>query len=219
MNDQVLIDYLKEFVSEERFKKIVDVASNRTNYVCVAVEDLYQAHNANAVLRSAECFGVQNIHVVQNQFEFQVNREISMGASKWLDIHPYENTKDCIQALKQKGYRVVATMPSEKDLMVDKIDLSSPIAFMFGTEKFGLSEEAIELADEFVKIPMYGFTESFNVSVSSALTMMSTIGRLRNSDIPWQLSTDEKNTLILKFLRASIREVEKIEKRFVDIYK
>lgn len=216
MNDLVLIDYLKEFVSEERFNKIIEVSNNRTNHICVAVEDLFQAHNTNAVVRSAECFGVQNVHVVENQFEFQVNREISMGASKWLDIHPYSSTKECFQTLKRLGYRVVGTMPSEKDVMIDDIDLTSPVAFVFGTEKFGLSEEAVSMADEFVKIPMYGFTESYNVSVSSALVMMSAVRRLRNSEITWQLPLEDKNALILKFLRASIREVEKIEKRFVN---
>lgn len=219
MNKKNLIDYLKEFVTEERFRKIQEVAKDRTHHLCVAVEDLYQAHNTNAVIRSAECFGVQNIHVIQNQFEFQVNREISMGASKWLDIHSHNTTKECIQDLKQKGYRVVATMPAEKETMLDEVDLSTPIAFLFGTEKFGLSSEAIELADEFVKIPMYGFTESYNVSVSSALVMMSAMSRLRKSDISWQLPESEQHTLMLKFLRASIREVEKIEKRFVDICK
>lgn len=217
MNKQNLIDYLRGFVTEERFQKIQEVVRDRTHYLCVAVEDLYQAHNTNAVIRSAECFGVQNIHVVQNQFEFHVNREISMGASKWLDIHAHDTTKECIQDLKQKGYRVVATMPSEKDTMLNQVDLSTPVAFLFGTEKLGLSQEAIEMADEFVKIPIYGFTESYNVSVSSALVMMSAIGRLRKSDISWQLSERERQVLMLKFLRASIREVEKIEKRYAII--
>lgn len=217
MNKKNLIDYLKEFVTEERFRKIQEVAKDRTHHLCVAVEDLYQAHNTNAVIRSAECFGVQNIHVIQNQFEFQVNREISMGASKWLDIHPHNTTKECIQDLKQKGYRVVATMPAEKDTMLDEIDLSTPVAFLFGTEKFGLTAEAIDMADEFVKIPMYGFTESYNVSVSSALVMMSAMSRLRKSDISWELSESEQHVLMLKFLRASIREVDKIEKRYAEI--
>ncbi len=214
-----LIDYLSEFVVEERLKRIDSIIENRTRYITIAAEDLYQAHNTNAVLRSAECFGVQDVNIIHNRNSFEINNEISMGAAKWLNINSYNNALNCIQTLKIKGYRVVATLPAEKDSLVQNLDLSSPIAFLFGTEKQGLSDEAISQADEFVKIPMYGFTESYNVSVSSALVMMNVVERLRNSQIKWQLTDDEKIDIKLQFLRASIREVAKIEKRFYETRK
>lgn len=214
-----LIEYLSQFVVENRLEKIDAIIENRTRYITLAIEDLYQTHNTNAVLRSAECFGVQDVHVINVDYPFEINKEISMGAAKWLNIHAYNSTENCIQNLKQKGYKIIATLPAEKDTFIQQLDLSSPLAFLFGTEKKGLSDEAIRYADEFVKIPMYGFTESYNVSVSSALVMMNIVERLRGSNISWQLTNDEKNEIKLQFLRASIREVEKIEKRYNEIIK
>ncbi len=214
-----LIEYLSQFIVENRLKKIDSIIENRTRYITIAVEDLYQTHNTNAVLRSAECFGIQDVHVIHKEFSFEINKEISMGAAKWLNISSFENTSTCITNLKNKGYKIIATLPSENDSFIQNVDLSNPIAFLFGTEKKGLSDEAIQQADGFVKIPMYGFTESFNVSVSSALVMMNVVERLRNSIINWQLSDDEKIDVKLQYLRASIREVKKIEKRYYESLK
>ncbi len=216
MND--LIASLKEYISEERFKKIEMISANRTNHVTIAVENLYQSHNMSAVLRTAECLGIQNVHIIENSFQYQINKEVSMGSDKWLTIHRYngkpDNTQACLQHLKQQGYKLVATMPSEKDTMIDDIDISMPTAFVFGTELLGLSQEAITMADEFVKIPMYGFTESYNISVSVALTMMNVCQRLRKSDINWRLSDNEIMALRLEWVKKSIKDVDGILKRY-----
>ena len=216
MND--LITYLKEYISEERFKKIESISANRTNHLTIAVENLYQSHNMSAVLRTTECLGIQRVHIIENSFHYQINKEVSMGSDKWLTIHRYNgeanNTQACLQHLKQQGYKLVATMPSEKDTMIDDIDISVPTAFVFGTELLGLSQEAIAMADEFVKIPMYGFTESYNISVSVALTMMNACQRLRKSDINWRLSDNELMALRLEWVKKSIKDVDGILKRY-----
>lgn len=209
-----LINYLEQFAMPDRIERINQVIEQRTNYVAIAVEDIYQSHNANAVVRSAECFGVQNVHIIQNEHEFEINDQISMGSAKWLNIHNHTNTKSCIESLKQKGYLVAATLPAEKNAFIEDVPLDKPVAFLFGTEKMGLSEEAIAMSDICVKLPMYGFTESFNVSVSSALSLMSFVERLRKSNLKWQLNDEEKQELRLKFLKASIRDADKVEKRF-----
>lgn len=216
MND--LIAYLKEYISEERFKKIESISANRTNHLTIAVENLYQSHNMSAVLRTIECLGIQNVHIIENSFQYQINKEVSMGSDKWLTLHRYNgeanNTQACLRHLKQQGYKLVATMPSEKDTMIDDIDISMPTAFVFGTELLGLSQEAIAMADEFVKIPMYGFTESYNISVSVALTMMNVCQRLRKSDINWRLSDSELLALRLEWVKKSIKDVDGILKRY-----
>jgi|SRR5690554_2880878 tRNA (guanosine-2'-O-)-methyltransferase len=214
MNMEKLINYLEQFAMPDRIERINQVIEQRTNYVAIAVEDIYQSHNANAVVRSAECFGVQNVHIIQNEHEFEINDQISMGSAKWLNIHNHTNTKSCIESLKQKGYLVAATLPAEKNVFIEDVPLDKPVAFLFGTEKMGLSEEAIAMSDICVKLPMYGFTESFNVSVSSALSLMSFVERLRKSNLKWQLNDEEKQELRLKFLKASIRDADKVEKRF-----
>lgn len=208
------IEYLSEFVLPERLNKMCSIIANRTRYVTIVVEDVYQSHNSNAVVRSAECFGVQDVHVVQDRNNFEINDEISMGSAQWLNIYRHQDIESCIDNLKQKGYIIAATMPAEKDMIIQKIPLDKPIAFLFGTERNGLSPEAIKKADIKVKIPMYGFTESFNVSVSSALVLMNYTERLRNSEINWKLTSEEEKELLLAYLRTSIREVKKIEKRY-----
>ncbi len=220
MND--LIAYLKEYISEERYRKIETISANRTNHLTVAVENLYQSHNMSAVLRTTECLGIQNVHIIENNFHYQISKEVSMGADKWLTIHRYnqetDNTTTCLQQLKKQGYKIVATMPSEKDKMIDDIDISTPTAFVFGTELLGLSDKAIAMADEFVKIPMYGFTESYNISVSVALTMMNVVQRLHHSDIKWQLSEHDLTALRLEWIKKSIKDVEGIIERYKQLY-
>lgn len=215
MNDiEKRIEYLSQFVLPERLNKMRSIISNRTRYVTIVVEDVFQSHNSNAVVRSAECFGVQDVHVVQDRNNFEINDEISMGSAQWLNIYRHQDIESCIDNLKEKGYLIAATMPAEKDMLIQNMPIDKPIAFLFGTERKGLSPEAIEKADIMVKIPMYGFTESFNVSVSSALVLMNYTERLRNSEIDWKLTSVEEKELLLAYLRTSIREVKKIEKRY-----
>ena len=212
------IAYLKDYISPNRYERIVEVSEHRTNYLTVVVENLYQSHNMSAVLRTAECLGIQNVHIIENKFKYQLSKEVSMGADKWLDLHRYnakeDNTEDCINKVKSLGYKVVATMPAEKDSMLNEVDISTPTAFLFGTELLGLSPKAIALADEFVKIPMYGFTESYNISVSMALTMMNVTERMRHSDINWRLPKDELSALQLEWIKKSLKVPEGILSRY-----
>ncbi len=214
-----LIDHLQGMMSAERIEKIDRNIRNRTRHITILLENIYQSQNASAVLRSAECLGIQDVHVVENDNLFEVNPDIVMGASKWLTIHRYnsqpQNTTSAIRKLKRDGYRVVATMPHENECMIDDIEIDQPTVFMFGTELTGLSDEAIAEADGFVKIPMYGFTESFNISVSAALVMQTIVTRLRKSDIPWQLTDAERQELTLEWCRKSLKTPDLIIERFL----
>lgn len=212
------IAYLRNYISPSRYERIVEVSKNRTNHLAVVVENLYQSHNMSAVLRTAECLGIQNVHIIENKFKYHLSKEVSMGADKWLNLHRYNakenNTEDCIKKVKALGYKVVATMPAEKDFMLDDVDISVPTAFLFGTELLGLTRQAIALADEFVKIPMYGFTESYNISVSMALTMMNVTERMRHSDINWRLSENELSALQLEWIKMSLKDPDGILSRY-----
>lgn len=214
----LLINYLQDLLSVERIEKINSNVKNRTRHVAILLENIFQPQNASAVLRSAECLGIQDIHVVENNNQFEVNPEIAMGSAKWLTIHQYnsqpQNTVSAIQKLKKDGYRMIATMPHENECTIENIDLSKPTVFMFGTELTGLSDEAIALADGFVKIPMYGFTESFNISVSTALVMQTVAIRLRKSDIPWQLAENEQQELVLEWCSKSVKTPDLVIERF-----
>ncbi len=205
-------------VSETRRAKFDEVLNYRTRHITVVLEDLYQPHNASAVLRSCDIFGIQDIHVVENKNAYTVHRDIALGSPKWLNIHKYRkkdnNSKYCIDQLKEKGYRIVATSPREKECTIGELSVDKPLALVFGTELTGISDTVREHADEFIRIPMFGFTESFNISVSAALCLYTLITKLHKSDVNWHLNEREKEVLLLIWLRNSIRKPDLIEKDF-----
>lgn len=216
-----LASYLQQFVTERRLHQIVQVLNNRTRYITVVLEDIYQSHNASAVLRSCECFGVQDVHVIENRNQYRLNPDVALGSSKWLTIHRYnltdQNTAAAISNIKSKGYKIVAATPDINADPVEEFDLTTnKIALMFGTEMEGLSAEAIRLSDTAVKIPIYGFTRSFNISVAAAVILHQFIYKLHNTDINWHLSEEEKLDLKIKWLKNSLRHADAFESFFTD---
>jgi tRNA (guanosine-2'-O-)-methyltransferase len=216
-----LINHLSEFITVERLKLFEKVLEQRTSYITLVLEDIFQPQNASAVLRTCDCFGIQHIHIIENRNKFTVDREVAMGASKWLSLHKYnqneQNSLDAIKTLKIKGYRIVATSPHINDRFLPEFDLSKgKIALVFGSELPGISETIMNEADEFLKIPMYGFTESFNISVSAAIVLYQLSQKLRNkSEINWKLSKEESNEIKLEWLRATIKRSSAIERKFL----
>jgi tRNA (guanosine-2'-O-)-methyltransferase len=205
-----LVEYLQQFVSEARQARLAEVLENRTRHVTVVLEDLFQTQNISAVLRTCDCYGIQDVHVIKNRNEFEIHKDISMGADKWLSIHDYphsdHNVKDCIDRLHEAGYWVAATLPDERKRTIFDLPVEQKTAFLFGTELTGLSEEAIRYADGNVLIPMYGFTESFNISNSAAIILSHFSERMRHSDVSWKLSEEERNELYFEWLQKSVKD-------------
>ncbi len=200
-----LFNQFAQRLTSSRREKIEKNAQERTRYVTVVLEDIFQAHNTSAALRSCDCFGVQDVHIVEQKHTFNVHESVAKGAAQWLTIKRYNqketnNTAVCFDALKKEGYKIVATTPHKNDLLISELPLTQKVALVFGTEQEGLSHYALEHADLFAKIPMYGFTESFNISVSVAICLYETVQRLRRSQIPWQLSEEEILDLQLMWL-------------------
>jgi tRNA (guanosine-2'-O-)-methyltransferase len=193
------------------------ISKDRTKHITIVLENIFQEHNASAVLRSCDCFGIQEMHVIEKGNPYKVQRDIALGAGRWVDVFNYDKgenvTSDCLNKLKSKGYTIVATSPHASETL-DTLDLEQPLAFIFGTERRGISEEAIQLADKQVKIPMYGFTESFNISVSVALVLHSIRQRLESSDLNWKLSHEEQILLKNKWCRKILNGGEKLENYF-----
>lgn len=217
---QEAVLFLEGFTSDKRKKLLDKNVENRTRYITLVLEDIFQAQNASAVIRSCDCFGIQDLHVIENYNSYTLNPDVVMGASKWVDLHRYHkeerNTLSTISKLKKEGYRIVATSPHANDVLLPDFDLSKgKVAFFFGTELTGLSDEVMNNAEEFVKIPMYGFTESFNISVSAALVLSHLTSDLRRSNVDWQLSDIEKLELKLEWLRKSVRSGDKLLKEFL----
>ncbi len=225
MNDYeiALRDFLTPMVNENRHRLLDKILEQRTRYLTVVLEDIYQPHNASAVLRTCDCFGIQDVHIIENRNRIELNPEVELGAAQWLTLYRYNkkenNTRKAIQQLKDNGYRIVAATPHARDADVRDFDLSAgKMAILFGTEMQGLSDEAIKMADEFVKIPMMGFTESFNISVSAAIILYEMNTRMRNSGIPWKIDPTERETIRLQWLRNSVNNIRWIERGFKNRY-
>lgn len=214
-----LYEFLCSFITEQRRMKFEATAEQRTRYVTVAVENIFQPHNASAVLRSAEGFGVQDVHIIESSYKYNPNPDVVLGANKWLTLHRHtrseNNSLSCIDSLRGNGYRIVATTPHKDDCLISELDLSKgKVALFFGTEIDGLSPDILNAADEFVKIPMYGLTESFNISVSAAICMYELTKRLHESDIAWQLTEEEKLDLRLAWVKETVERPDLLEKEF-----
>lgn len=214
MADQSFLEYLSQFISQERRELFDRVIQNRTDHVVVVLEDIFQPHNASAVLRSCDLLGIQQVHTIESRNEYNPNPDVALGSNQWLDLSSYDNTESCIQQIKQKGFKIVATSPHSEAYSPDNIPIDEPMALFFGTEKAGLTDEVLNQADFHLKIPMYGFTESFNISVSAAICLYNISQRLRASDLSWQLSPERKLEIMLKWAKQSVKHPEIHEREF-----
>lgn len=214
-----LIAYLKQFITPERKDKIERLSKERTRYITTVLEDPYHSHNISAILRTVECLGMQDVHIIEERNPYSVMNGVAKGAGKWLDIHRYgevgrNNTIHCLQTLRDAGYQIVATTPTEQAYIPEQLPLNEKTAVVFGTELVGVTDDVFSYADKTMAIPMYGFTESFNISVSAAICMYTLMQRLRASSHQWQLSTDEQIDIELSWLRATINRVALYEQAY-----
>ncbi len=211
-----LITYLSGFITQNKLDKIEQVLQWRTRHITVVLEDIYQPQNASAVIRTCDCFGIQDLHIIENRNEFRTNKAVTQGASKWVDLHRWtggaaNNTRPCLEHLKQQGYTLVATTLNEQAITPDELDLNEKTAVIFGNEEAGISNQVSEMADVFLKYPMFGFTQSFNISVSAALIVSRLIHRLHASTIAWQLDDQAKRELRLQWIRRVLGPARKSE--------
>jgi|TARA_B110000240_G_scaffold191972_1_gene235363 tRNA (guanosine-2'-O-)-methyltransferase len=212
--DNQLLEHLLSFLTERRKNLFEEVISKRTRHFTIATEDVYQMHNTSAVMRSCDVFGIQDLHVIEEKISKEIDREIAMGAQKWVNIHRHHSTKECIDNLKEKGYQIIATTPHNNSTELKDFDILKKSAFFFGKEKEGLSDIVLDAADGYLKIPMYGFTESLNISVSAAIILQSVVTRLKDADVDWELSEQEKNEIKLDWAKKSVKSSIKIIKRY-----
>ena len=209
-----LLKYLEDYLTEQRKQRFLEVLAHRTNFLTVAIEDVYQLHNTSAVVRSCDSFGIQSIHVIEERYENRLDKNISMGAQKWVDVHSYPSTQDCIVKLRASGYKIVATTPHDASYSLSNFKLNQKTALFFGTEWNGLTDVVKSEADDFLHIPMVGFSESLNISVSAAILLQHLTSKLRDSSLPWQLTEEEKMEKRLDWAKKSIKHVDQIIARF-----
>lgn len=221
--DKAYLEFLSQFITDERRQRFEEVLDQRTRHITVVLEDIFQPHNASAVLRTCDLRGVQDIHIVENYNHYAVNPEVVMGSTKWLSLYHYDetdfNTPTAFERLHEEGYKIVATCPHRDDFTPEALPLDQPVALVFGTEKEGLSDYAVEHADMHVQIPMYGFTESYNISVSAALLLYTLTSRLHASDdIDWHLTEAERDAVRLLWTRRSLSRIRQYERKFIELH-
>jgi tRNA (guanosine-2'-O-)-methyltransferase len=204
-----ILGHLQQMISEDRWQKFNDTLSQRTRHITVVLEDIFQPHNASAVIRTCELMGIQDLHIIENRNPYEINRDIVVGSDKWIHLHKHDrhenNTLSCFKQLKNKGYRIVATTPHKNDVLITELPVDQKIALVLGTEGDGLSDTALNHADAYVKIPMYGLTESFNISVSAAICLYELTARMRKEVSGWQITPEEKDILLLDYALKTIK--------------
>lgn len=261
-----LLNYLYEFITPNKIQKIDEVSQKRTRHITVALEDIKESKDASAVIRSCDCFGVQNLHIIENDTKYKINPAVAMGAFKWVDIFsykddiavlmsndtlkrqmmtpekieelrlkdklyntskhitvfsnpegeeptPYSNTKLCINNLRSQGYKVVA-VSNKGTKTIEEIDYKDKTALLFGSEESGLSDYALEQADDIVKVPSYGVTQSYNLSVSAALTIYNCIQTLKNSGDDFYIKDEELLALKLNWVKRILKRADLLESSF-----
>jgi tRNA (guanosine-2'-O-)-methyltransferase len=213
--DEAYLKYLETFITENRREKFLKILQQRTKHFTIAVEDVFQMHNTSAVMRTCEVFGIQELNVIEEKYGKTIDKEIAMGAQKWVDINVYGSTTSCIEKLRTQGYKIIATSPHEDSCLLDDFDITQRSALFFGTERLGLSDEVLQQADGFLKIPMVGFTESLNISSSAAIIIQDITNRLRRSDINWSLSEKEILEKRIDWTRKSIKDIDFVTERYL----
>lgn len=214
--DKQLFEYLQSYLTEHRRNLFEEIISKRTRHFTVVSEDVFQLYNTSAVMRSCDVFGIQDLHIVEERFGKRIDKEIAMGAQKWVNIKRHETTSSCIASLRKENYQIIATTPHNDSQLLKDYDISKKTAFFFGTEREGLSETALKEADGFLKIPMYGFTESLNISVSAAIILQIIVEKLKRSKVAWQLSEEEQTDILFDWTKKSIKSVDEIIERFYE---
>ncbi len=212
--DSQLLKYLQNHITDKRKALFKEVLAKRTRHFTVVTEDVYQLHNTSAVMRTCDVFGIQDLHVVEEKLGKRVDREIAMGAQKWVSLNRYDSIASCMDDLKNQDYQLIATTPHNESTILHEFDVSKKSAFFFGKEREGLSDTVLNNADGYLKIPMYGFTESLNISVSAAIILQDVVTRLKQSDVNWQLSEEEKYEIELLWTENTLKSSEEIIKRY-----
>lgn len=218
--ERLLLHHFSQYVSDHKKEFIQKVLSERTRHVTVVLEDIYQSQNTSAVVRTCECMGLQDIHIIENTNQYETNTRVLKGSHRWMSLMRYRsknvnNTQRCINHLQDNGYILYAADPADDGLSIHEVDIQDKVAIMFGNELHGVSSYALEQCDRKVKIPMYGFTESLNISVSVAICLNTIISKLHHQPWAFGLTDEEKEELTLHWYRKIVRKSDVVEREFL----
>ena len=158
-------------VIPKRYHRLKQVLDRRQPDLTVLTEDVHKPHNLSAIIRTCDAVGILEVHSVNVTAESPTFSQVSQGSEKWIFLNTHPDTKTAISCLKHQNFKVYAAHFSSKSLDYRQIDYTQPSAIVFGAEKWGVTEEAAQLADEHIVIPMLGMVQSLNVSVAAAVIL------------------------------------------------
>ena len=210
-----IFEYLKQFLTEERLRKIEHFSERSSDFVLPVIGDVYQFRNAAAIVRSVEACGFHKVVALEEENVFEPNLRVTKGADTWVEVEKMPNTLESLQKIKNQGYKILAVSPEKNAVMLPDYQIQSSIALVFGTEKEGVSDEFLDFADETLAIPMYGFTESFNVSVAAAICMYDFKQKLLKSDIDYFLKDEKLLRTKIRWAVNSIRSGQEILDKYL----
>jgi tRNA (guanosine-2'-O-)-methyltransferase len=213
-------EHFSQYISDHKKQFIEKVLGERTRHITLVLEDIHQSQNASAVVRTCECLGLQDIHIIEEESKYSVNKRVLKGSNKWIDFYRYKmrgfnNTEICFRKLRELGYHILVTDPSPDGISINEVPVDKKLAIVMGNELKGSSDYSLKHADQKIFIPMHGFTESFNISVSAAICLNTLLTKVRKSNTSWQLSEEEKELLRLQWYRKVVRRSDLIEQEFL----
>lgn len=208
-------EYLKQFLTEERLRKIEHFAPESSDFVLPVLEDVYQFRNAAAIVRSVEACGFHKVVALQEENNFEPNLKVTKGADTWVEVEKLPRNMESFQKIKDKGYKIVVVSLENNAKMLPEYEITEPIALVFGTEMEGVSREILDFADETLAIPMYGFTRSFNVSVAASLCMYELKQKLLKSGIDYKLNEEKLLRMKIRWAVNSMKSGEQILAKYL----
>jgi tRNA (guanosine-2'-O-)-methyltransferase len=210
------IEILGQFISDERRERIERVLSQRTRSVTLVLDNVHDPHNQAACLRSAEALGIQDVHLIVPEGKFKPHHKIARGTDHWLDVLTHESAAQCMAHLKSRGYLVAGGALGAGSVSLMQIDFTKPVALVLGNEHEGLSGELLQSCDILYRIPMIGFVESFNVSVSAAISLFHAVtSRAARLGSNGDLTADQKQELRQRWYHQSVGMADEILARAV----
>ena len=208
-------EYLKQFLTEERVRKIEHFSPESSDFVLPVMDDVYQFRNAAAIIRSVEACGFHKVIAMEEENVFDPNLTVTKGAETWVEVEKMPKNIDSLQKIKDRGYKILAVSLEKNAVMLSDYQITEPIALVFGTEMAGVSEEVIDFADETLAIPMYGFTRSFNVSVAAGICMYELKQKLINSNIDYKLSEEKLLKMKIRWAVNSMQSGQQIFQKYL----
>ena len=203
-----VVELLEPLVLDRRAQRLRDVINQRLSSVQVVFDAPHDPHNGAAVLRSCEAFGVQFVHVIERLERFLAAPTVSKGSEKWVDLRHWSNVGDVVKSLQNEGLELVAADP-DGELAPHDLASIPRLAVVLGNERDGIAAELAAACTRRVRVPMRGFMESLNVSVSAAILLaQATIGRKGD------LSPEDRLRLYARGLYFTVEKADEILEEF-----